>query len=70
MMMTEPTSSTAPRFATDSAISSSRKIIGRSLTLLCPAQAYPAPAFRYSTVCLFFPLFPLDVLSGARLTIE
>ena len=57
-MMTEPTSSTAPRFATDSAISSSRKIIGRSLTLLCPAQAYPAPAFRYSTVCLSSHNFP------------
>jgi len=42
----EPTSSTAPRFATDSAVSSYKKVTGRPMTLLCPAQAFPAPAFR------------------------
>lgn len=45
MYWTEPTSSTAPRFASDS--TNSKRVTGRPFTLLCPAQAYPAPSFRY-----------------------
>ena len=44
----EPTSSAAPRFASDSTLSNAKKFFGRPMTLLCPAQAYPAPSFRYT----------------------
>ncbi len=44
----EPTSSSAPRFASESYGFVLRKSSGMAFNLLCPAQAFPAPLFRYT----------------------
>ncbi|KAK4008599.1 hypothetical protein OUZ56_013733 [Daphnia magna] len=42
----EPTSSSAPRFASRSSVHLMRQDLKASFSLFCPAQAYPAPVFR------------------------
>jgi hypothetical protein len=47
----EPTSSSAPRFASESYVGFQlRKSSGMAINLLCPAQAFPAPLFRWITL--------------------
>lgn len=43
----EPIGYKAPSFATDSKISSFDRETNSMVTLLCPAQAYPYPSYRY-----------------------
>lgn len=46
----EPTGSSAPRFPSESSSSTLKKPSSISINLLCPAQAYPAPLFRWITL--------------------
>ena len=47
----EPIGGAAPKFSSESkSIGTFDKMGGDSLALACPAQAYPLPTFRYSTV--------------------
>ncbi len=42
----EPTSSSAPRFASRSSVHLMRQDFDTSFSLFCPAQAFPTPVFR------------------------
>lgn len=45
----EPIGGAIPKFSSDSkSLGSFEKNFGESLALLCPAQAYPLPSYRYS----------------------
>lgn len=43
----EPVGHKAPTFATDAHSSSYSRSANTSFALICPAQAYPTPLFRY-----------------------
>ncbi|OWR53910.1 Dscam [Danaus plexippus plexippus] len=45
----EPIGSKSPTFSTDNKLSWYVRIVGQSLDLACPAQAFPVPVFRYLT---------------------
>ncbi|XP_050561824.1 cell adhesion molecule Dscam2 isoform X50 [Spodoptera frugiperda] len=47
LVITEPVGSKAPSFSTESALSSIKRHQGQSFALLCQAQAFPVPIFRW-----------------------
>ncbi|XP_047019450.1 Down syndrome cell adhesion molecule-like protein Dscam2 isoform X36 [Helicoverpa zea] len=47
LVITEPVGSKAPSFSTDSALSSIKRHQDQSFALLCQAQAFPVPIFRW-----------------------
>ena len=50
MFTTEPIGGAAPKFSSSSkSIGTFEEHGGESLALVCPAQAYPLPSFRYTT---------------------
>ena len=49
MFTTEPIGGAAPKFSSSSkSIGTFEEHGGESLALVCPAQAYPLPSFRYT----------------------
>ncbi|KAB0795379.1 hypothetical protein PPYR_12218 [Photinus pyralis] len=74
LVITEPVGSVKPKFPTADKSHTFESIVSESLTLLCPAQAYPVPSQRYLvSVNRFFcqqspsvlrrPSFPPTILS-------
>ncbi|XP_039283563.1 Down syndrome cell adhesion molecule-like protein Dscam2 isoform X30 [Nilaparvata lugens] len=47
LVITEPVGSTAPKFPTISNVQGFRTIISKAITLLCPAQGFPVPFYRW-----------------------
>ncbi|XP_045495019.1 Down syndrome cell adhesion molecule-like protein Dscam2 [Colias croceus] len=47
LVITEPVGSKAPTFSTDSRSSTFIRVVDQSFALLCQAQAYPVPIFRW-----------------------
>jgi hypothetical protein len=50
----EPIGTAAPKFPSTSDISSSKVMSSTSVGLICPAQGFPVPAFRYVFKSLMF----------------
>ncbi|XP_071455023.1 cell adhesion molecule Dscam1 [Hetaerina americana] len=47
LVITEPVGSSPPKIPTLTKIYTSERSLGESITMLCPAQGYPAPMFRW-----------------------
>ena len=53
LSQTEPVSAKGPTFSSDLQSSSFQRRAGSGFAILCQAQAYPVPFFRYVSVVLF-----------------
>ncbi|XP_050305217.1 cell adhesion molecule Dscam2 isoform X38 [Anthonomus grandis grandis] len=47
LVITEPVGSRAPSFSTESEVFTMKRPVGSDLALLCPAQGFPSPVFRW-----------------------
>ncbi|XP_066145692.1 cell adhesion molecule Dscam1 isoform X38 [Euwallacea fornicatus] len=47
LVITEPVGSRAPSFSTESEVFTMRRPLGTNLALLCPAQGFPSPVFKW-----------------------
>ncbi|XP_046866022.1 Down syndrome cell adhesion molecule-like protein Dscam2 isoform X37 [Drosophila willistoni] len=47
LVITEPIGSVPPKVSIDDEVANARGYVGRSLSLKCPAQSYPIPAYRW-----------------------
>lgn len=71
-MLAEPVGSVAPKVDVKDRITWLDKPQGQALNLLCPAQSYPMPAYRYQNrpIPFYFGQFSLSILSWFVLLIS